>query len=63
MIHFDHIIDRGAADLERSTTIDRPSGHLTLKDVSESMSEKAAETWLYVRVVCQAMYDSERVSY
>ena len=63
MIHFDHNIDRGAADLQRAKMIDRPSGHLTPKDVSESMSEKAAETWLYVRVVCQAMYDSERVSY
>ena len=63
VIHFDHNIDRGAADLQRAKMIDRPSGHLTPKDVSESMSEKAAETWLYVRVVCQAMYDSERVSY
>ena len=45
VIHFDHNIDRGAADLKRAKMIDRPSGHLTPKDVCESMSEKAAETW------------------
>ena len=44
VIHFDHNIDRGAADLKRAKMIDRPSGHLTPKDVSESMSEKAADT-------------------
>ena len=52
VIHFDHNIDRGAADLQRAKMIDRPSGHLTPKDVSGYHVEKAAETWLYVRVVC-----------
>ena len=34
VVHFDHNIDRGAADLQRAKMIDRPSGHLTPKDVS-----------------------------
>ena len=31
VIHFDHTIDCGAADLKRAKMIDRPSGHLTPK--------------------------------
>ena len=37
VIHFDHNIDRGAADLQRAKMIDRPSGHLTPE--SGSISE------------------------
>ena len=37
VIHYIPIIDRGAADLERSTTIDRPSGHLTLGSRRETV--------------------------
>ena len=44
VIHYIPIIDRGAADLERSTTIDRPSGHLTLESCSGDCVEKAADT-------------------
>ena len=44
VIHYIPIIDRGAADLERSTTIDRPSGHLTLERWSRDCVEKAADT-------------------
>ena len=38
------ILDRGVADLERSTTIDRPGGHLTLESGSRDCVEKAADT-------------------
>ena len=44
VIHCIPIIDRGAADLERSTIIDRPSGHLMLDRGSGDCVEKAADT-------------------